>query len=191
MRSGDASLRLERGYARARCPSRRSSTRAGRPRRDARALFLEYASELGIDLSFQGFDQRGRGAPGRVRPAPGRLLLALDHQEAGCVALRLRSADTCEMKRLYVRDPYRGTGLGRRLAQAIVVEARASATTHAPRHAAFDGPGALALPSLGFRDRAVLREPGRRHALPRAPPVAAEPRVQVGRDGQNPAYCPT
>jgi GNAT superfamily N-acetyltransferase len=91
----------------------------------ARELFREYASELGIDLSFQGFTRELAELPGDYAPPPGRLLLALDGQAtAGCVALRLRSADTSEMKRLYVRDPYRGTGLGRRLAQAIVLEAR-------------------------------------------------------------------
>ena len=59
----------------------------------------------------------------------GALLLAvIDGKHAGCVALRpLDTADypnAAEMKRLYVRPGFRGTGLGRRLAEAALDAAR-------------------------------------------------------------------
>lgn len=88
-----------------------------------RELFREYQRAIGVDLCFQGFDAELAGLPGAYAPPRGQILLA--GGAGGCVALRpFGDDDTCEMKRLYVRPAHRGTGLGRRLATAIVDEAR-------------------------------------------------------------------
>ena len=119
----------------------------------ARAIFSDYAGSLGIDLDFQDFDSELAQLPGEYAEPRGTLLLALVDpvnvsedagrqaptlqradgtlaHVAGCCALRpLDSADyanAAEMKRLYVRPGFRGLGLGRQLAEAIIDAARSA-----------------------------------------------------------------
>lgn len=97
-----------------------------------RALFLEYAKSLKVDLCFQDFDQELLHLPGEYSAPRGALLVvSVDGEWAGCCAMRpLDSSDysnACEMKRLYVRPQFRGLGLGRRLAEIILDASRLAA----------------------------------------------------------------
>ena len=89
-------------------------------------LFGEYSTLVAEALCFQGFDKELEALPGNYAPPGGALLIARDDKgaAAGCVALRRLDSTTGEMKRMYVRDAYRGSGLGRRLALAIIDEAK-------------------------------------------------------------------
>lgn len=90
-----------------------------------RELFFEYQAELGIDLCFQGFAAEVEGLPGDYAPPSGRLLLAFrDGAPVGCAALRRVTGTRCETKRLFLRPGARGMGLGRRLVESLLAEAR-------------------------------------------------------------------
>lgn len=93
-----------------------------------RTLFLEYQQWLNVSLCFQGFDQELAGLPGAYAPPSGRLYLAtIADAVAGCIALRAMDEDeVCEMKRLFVREEFRGMGIGRQLAERVVADARAA-----------------------------------------------------------------
>jgi putative acetyltransferase len=99
-----------------------------------RQLFQAYADSLQHDLCFQGFDLELATLPGDYAPPRGVLLLArLGPDLAGCCGLRpLDSSDyanACEMKRLYVRQGFRGAGIGRALAEACLDQARQAGYT--------------------------------------------------------------
>ena len=94
-----------------------------------RLIFREYANSLNVDLAFQDFDAELASLPGEYDAPRGCLLLAsVDGAIAGCCALRALDAcdypNAAEMKRLYVRRAFRGFGLGRQLAEAILDAAR-------------------------------------------------------------------
>jgi ribosomal protein S18 acetylase RimI-like enzyme len=90
-----------------------------------RTLFKEYAASIGIDLCFQGFADELANLPGSYAPPRGRLMIAsVDDAVAGCVALRPCEDGVCELKRMYVRPAFRGQGVGKRLAETIIAEAR-------------------------------------------------------------------
>ena len=92
---------------------------------EARKIFREYEVWIDLDLCFQGFEEELAKLPGKYALPEGRLLLAFsDGKVAGCVALRNLEDGICEMKRLFVREEFRGQKVGIRLLEKLIAESK-------------------------------------------------------------------
>ena len=114
-----------------------------------RSLSLEYSEWLGVKLCFQGFQQEMADLPGCYSSPQGCIILASvptgeggHSTDVGCVAVRPfaksdepsdqaettppLSPDTCEMKRLFVKQTTQGAGVGRMLIARALQEAKAA-----------------------------------------------------------------
>jgi GNAT superfamily N-acetyltransferase len=84
-------------------------------------MFRDYFAWLGEDGCVPDPEAELAALPGGYAA----ILLAREGYEiAGCVALRPLEEGACEMKRLYVRPPARGSGTGRALVEASISRAR-------------------------------------------------------------------
>ncbi len=90
-----------------------------------RKLFREYEAWFGMNLCFQNFDEEVANLPGKYAAPEGKLFLAYaDENIAGCIALRKLEDGVCEMKRLFVKDEFRGQQIGIKLIEKLIAEAR-------------------------------------------------------------------
>ncbi|WP_428673790.1 GNAT family N-acetyltransferase [Roseibium sp.] len=91
-----------------------------------RTLFRAYVDWLGIDLSYQGFEEELAGLPGKYARPQGALFLAraTDGAVLGCAGFRpFGPGGACEMKRLYVLPEGRGRGVGAALVDTVLTAA--------------------------------------------------------------------
>ena len=94
--------------------------------------FMEWDAErvaaLGLDADLMKefyYDQGVLDLPGAYAEPQGYLLLAVAAgRGVGCGAFSASGDGVCELKRVYVRDAYRGRKLGHRLVQTLMAEAR-------------------------------------------------------------------
>ena len=92
---------------------------------EVKTLFLEYANWLGFSFCFLGFDEELASLPGKYAQPEGRLYLAKSNNIfAGCIGLRKIADGICEMKRLYVKPEARGLGIGKKLVELVISDAK-------------------------------------------------------------------
>lgn len=86
-----------------------------------RQLFEEYALSLNVDLSFQGFSKELDAIAQQYNKPDGGLLLAFyDELPVGCAGVRKLDIETAELKRMFVKDSYRGYKIGVALLQQAI-----------------------------------------------------------------------
>ena len=84
-------------------------------------LFEEYAHFFNIDLSFQNFSKELETIDLQYnQPFGGLLLVFCDDLPVGCAGIRRLDNDTAELKRMYVKDDYRGLKIGVELLQRSI-----------------------------------------------------------------------
>jgi ribosomal protein S18 acetylase RimI-like enzyme len=98
---------------------------ADAPLDEVKTLLREYPSQIPVPLEVGDFEAWLDSLPGPYGPPRGRLLVVrYGGETAGCVALRALDDETAEIKRLYVREQFRGFGLARSLVQALIDASR-------------------------------------------------------------------
>ena len=95
-------------------------------------LFQAYYSFLGVDLTFQNFQQELEQLPSKYSPLQrGQLYLAYYNGDAvGCAAFYQFSETIAEVKRLYVNPNYQGKGIGRILLESVIADAKQCGYEH-------------------------------------------------------------
>lgn len=88
-------------------------------------LFREYAQSIGIDLSFQHFEEELQSLEQQYAVPAGALLLVRSGGiYGGCAGIRAWNENTCELKRMYLRPEFRSKGIGKGLLLAACDTAR-------------------------------------------------------------------
>lgn len=89
-------------------------------------MILKEDPEVGKTLSSQKFFTEMYHFSEKYGYSNGKMYIALvDEKLAGCVALTKNDDDYCEIKRLYIREEFRGNHLGNMLSEKIIEDAGA------------------------------------------------------------------
>lgn len=88
-------------------------------------LLHEYQQDIGIDLSFDGFEGTAEKLLNRYTYPNGLFFFAKNNDLiVGMVGVFFINDKVCEIKRLYVRNRWRRIGIARRLIQSAICMAR-------------------------------------------------------------------
>ena len=91
----------------------------------ARKLIEEYAGSLAFSLDFQNIDKELKHLSRFYGPPFGLIIMAkYDDEFVGVACLRDLGNFVTEIRRMYVKPNYRGKGLGRKILDKLVYEAK-------------------------------------------------------------------
>ncbi|MFZ0323749.1 MAG: GNAT family N-acetyltransferase [Actinomycetes bacterium] len=124
------------------------------------ARYADTAWFIDAVASHQALDAELEALPATYGPPKGKVLLAvLDGQVSGGVAYRDLHDGTCEMKRLFVPDRFRGRGTGRLLCEALVASAKADGFEMMRLDTGYQNTEAMVMyESMGFRSCAPYHD---------------------------------
>lgn len=93
---------------------------------EIKQLIIEYMKFLDRDLTFQNIDKELRDLQEKYTGDNGEILIAfVEDNVAGCVAYYKHNDIRCEMKRLFVKDKFKGLSIGNMLVSEIISHAKA------------------------------------------------------------------
>ena len=86
---------------------------------EARELFTEYSKLKGAEVCFVSFENELKNLEEIY--SSGVILIAKESNRLlGCIAVKKLDDDTCELKRLFVRECYRGNGYSKQLFEKAI-----------------------------------------------------------------------
>lgn|SRR5574337_873071 len=92
---------------------------------DAKALFQEYANSLQIDLAYQDFSKELKSIDIQYNEPRGLLILAYDNGKAvGCAGVRKFDNKIAELKRMFVKEDYRGHKIAQQMLTMAIAKAK-------------------------------------------------------------------
>ncbi len=92
----------------------------------AKNLMREYAATIGVDLTFQDFENECNNVAIRYAKPDGAFVIAHHNDHPiGCFGIQKIDSRTCELKRMYLRREVRGQGLGEKLLTTAIQTAAA------------------------------------------------------------------
>lgn len=133
---------------------------------DARALVHDYFLSWGMErVEDPDLLEELDDLPRRYGPPDGATVIAyVGGSPAGVVALRRHDERSCVMKRLFVRPAFRGAGVGRVLAERLLLQAERLGFARMVLDTPADNAPAIALyRSLGFTPTEPYFDPGHEH----------------------------
>jgi len=80
-------------------------------------LFMEYASQIKIDLGFQNFSKEIEDLEAQYSKPKGIIFIAYNNENTslGCFGIREFDKGICELKRMYLKEEARGLGIGKKM----------------------------------------------------------------------------